>query len=477
MNLEKTLKEYFGYESFRGEQKEIIEHINSREGSKGTLVVMPTGGGKSMCFQLPSILCKNLSIVVSPLVSLMKDQVDALKERGIAAEYINSSLSIKEVQDIMNKISNNEVKILYVAPERFKNKYFMNAISQKTIDILSVDEAHCVSQYGKSFRPSYRNIGKAIKKIKPRRVIALTATANNKVQADIAINLGIVEGTLFCGGFYRDDLSINVKRSFSNSVDGVVELVLDLYDPENDSGCGIVYTATRKDAEKLQGKLKRYGIPVNYYHAGLTTDKRNKIQEQWIKNDGIIIATNAFGMGIDKPNVRFVVNFGIPTSVEEWYQEIGRGSRDGKGCQCILIDTGDFIRKYLIETEYPPESALKTFENWLKNQAKKDNLTHKQTQDRLGALAGVDKKYAGGCVRFFMRQDIIKKIRNGLYQIVNIKDVDYQQYRSDKNEKYNDLNALKDLLKSNKCRMTEFCKYFGQDKRKTCGNCDNCNSD
>jgi ATP-dependent DNA helicase RecQ len=215
-------------------------------------------------------------------------------------------------------------------------------------------------------------------------------------------------------------------------------------------------------------------VPCNFYHAGLDADKRNKIQEEWVKKDGIIIATNAFGMGIDKPNVRFVINFGIPSSVEEWYQEIGRGSRDGKGCKCILIDNGDHIRKYLISIEYPPVREVRTFEQWLVRQHKAGRNNLKMTQERMALSAGVKPQFGGGCARFFLREGVIQKIKNGEYKILELKEMDYGQYELDKRDKEKDIENLKNLIDKTGCRMANFSHYFGDENNRKCECCDRC---
>lgn len=461
MDAKKILKEIFGYDEFRTNQEEIITHILKEEGSKGTLVIMPTGGGKSLTFQIPSIMGEGLSLVISPLISLMKDQVDTLKSKGVKAELLNSNLTAEETKEVLRKVYKDEVNILYVAPERFKNKLFKQVIATKSIDLLSVDEAHCISSWGANFRPSYAKIGGFIKQLKPKKVVALTATANPKVRNDIKESLGIPLAKVFCGGFNREDLHIEIEKGLTEFQ--ATNLILEYYDPSNDSSCGIVYTATRKEAETICGHLKKYSVPAYFYHAGLETKRRNTIQSDWMKNGGIIVSTNAFGMGIDKPDVRFVINYGIPNSIEEWYQEIGRGSRDGKGCQCILIDNGDKTRNFLLQMEFPSENDIYYFGCWLYGHRLKDTL--KMTQEKMAKDAGIGKYFAGGCVRYFMRKGALQKIKNGLYKVVDVKnpkDIDLQEYKKEKWLKYEELKELRRFVDSKRDKMEQFCEYFGQ---------------
>lgn len=460
MNKGSVLKTVFGYSSFREGQEEIIDYILSSSGRDGTLVIMPTGGGKSLTFQIPCIMSGELCIVVSPLISLMKDQVDALCSKGIKAAYINSNQSLEETKEVLKKVYLGDVRILYIAPERFNNSLFCDIVDYKDIDLFVVDESHCISGWGKGFRPSYRKILDAIKLCNPKKVVALTATANKLVRDDIMDCLGISGGKVFCSGFFRSDLSISVERG--GTMDDVVEHVLDRYDPESGSVTGIVYTATRKEAESICSKLERYDVPVYFYHAGLTSDKRNKIQERWMRESGIIVSTNAFGMGIDKSDVRFVINYGVPNSIEEWYQEIGRGSRDGKGCDCVLIDNGDGLRKYLLDIEYPPMTYIHGFGKWLEENRSKKSI--RLTQEKMGKAAGIKSCYSGGCVRFYMREGWMKKVKNGLYELnknkINLSQVNFKEYRKLLEEKEKELKELRRFIERSGDRMELFCEYF-----------------
>ena len=460
MNKKEVLKSVFGFSNFRDGQEEIVDHILSSSGRDGTLVIMPTGGGKSLTFQIPCIMSSELCIVVSPLISLMKDQVDVLKSRGVRAECINSTLSLEEVKAVLRGVHRGEVTILYIAPERFKNSLFQGVVSRRDVDLLVIDESHCISGWGKGFRPSYRKILEAIEWINPKKVVALTATANKLVRDDILSSLGIEKAKTFCSGFHRDDLKISVEKN--HSMEYVVEMVLDRYDPETGSVTGIVYTGTRKESETICGLLKKYKVPVYYYHAGLSGDKRESIQDKWMKSGGIIVSTNAFGMGIDKSDVRFVINYGIPNSIEEWYQEIGRGSRDGKGCDCVLIDNGDGTRKFLLEMEYPAIKDIHNFGKWLETNRNKETI--RLTQEKMGIAAGVKPCFSGGCVRFYMREGWMQKIKNGLYRIVkdkvNLALIDFKVYRKLKEDKENELKELRRFIDRSGDRMELFCEYF-----------------
>jgi ATP-dependent DNA helicase RecQ len=460
MSKDTILKEVFGYSSFKGDQDSIIDHIISDQGTDGTLVIMPTGGGKSLCYQIPCILSKSLNIIVSPLISLMKDQVDALKSKGIEADYINSNQSVEETKNVLRRVHKNELRIVYVAPERFNNSLFRGVIERKQVDIFAIDESHCISSWGNNFRPSYKKILEAIEWIKPRKIVALTATANSKVREDIKKSLGIEKCKTFCSGFNRDDLHIEIVRNKTR--DDAVNRVLEEYDPDIGITTGIVYTSSRKESEYISSNLNRYNITSYCYHAGLTPDARNQIQENWMRYGGIIAATNAFGMGIDKSDVRFIVNYGIPSSIEEWYQEIGRGSRDGKGCNCILMDNGDNIRKFLIDIEYPSTKDLYYFGMWLvkvKNQG-----TLNMTQEKMGTAAGIKSSLSSGCVRFFLKQQWLEKTKNGRYTIlkenINLSKLDFNDYNILRDTKYKELKELRDFIDNKKDKMNLFCNYF-----------------
>ena len=346
MNIQalEVLKKYYGYTSFRKGQEDIInEIINGND----VLAIMPTGGGKSICYQVPSLILDGITIVISPLISLMKDQVDALKSMGINATLINSSLNTSQFNAVIAGINNDEYKIIYIAPERLDSYEFVNIIRNKKLSQIAIDEAHCVSQWGHDFRSSYRNIGTFINSLEKRPIVtAFTATASLEVREDIIKLLNLYNPTLFITGFNRENLTIKINKS-----SGKNEYLLKYVENHKDES-GIIYAATRKEVDKIYEGLLKRGYSVSRYHAGLSAEERKSNQEEFIKdNISIIVATNAFGMGIDKPNIRYVIHYNMPQSIENYYQEIGRAGRDGEESECVLLFTpGDVhTQKYLIE--------------------------------------------------------------------------------------------------------------------------------
>ena len=338
------LSKYYGYTSFRKGQEDIINSIVS---GKDVLAIMPTGGGKSICYQVPSLCIDGLTIVISPLISLMKDQVDALKAMGIKADFINSSLSSSKYNEVLENINNDEYKIIYVAPERLDSIDFINIMKYKNVVQVAIDEAHCVSQWGHDFRSSYKRIPHFIRSLEKRPIVtAFTATASDEVREDILKILGLVDPNIYITGFDRENLSINIVKSSSKNRYLLEYLEHHKYDS------GIIYAATRKEVENIYEGLLKRNISVSKYHAGLSNEERKNNQEEFIKdNIKIMVATNAFGMGIDKPNIRWIVHYNMPQSIENYYQEIGRAGRDGEKSECTLLFTpGDIhTHKYLID--------------------------------------------------------------------------------------------------------------------------------
>ncbi len=344
MQALKVLKKYYGYDAFRPGQEEIIKEILS---GKDVLGILPTGGGKSLCYQVPALLLEGITIVISPLISLMKDQVDTLKEYGIQAELINSTLSTTEFREIVTQAREGAYKLLYVAPERLETESFIDLMKQMPISMIAVDEAHCVSQWGHDFRPSYRRISQMISFLEKRPIIgAFTATATPLVKKDIKALLGLQTPFEYMSTFDRPNLYFEVKKP-QNKLQETENYLRKHMDQS-----GIIYCATRKNVDELWERLNRLGIPTTRYHAGLSEKERTQNQEDFLFDRiPLIVATNAFGMGIDKPNVKFVLHYNMPKNMEGYYQEAGRAGRDGEDAECILLfSTQDIMtNRYIIE--------------------------------------------------------------------------------------------------------------------------------
>lgn len=338
------LQKYFGYESFKEGQEIAIKSVLNK---KDTLVIMPTGAGKSICYQIPALVQEGITIVISPLIALMKDQVDYLNSLGVEATFINSSLSAEDTQERLYKTSIGQYKLVYVAPERLEVQSFCESLRNLKVSIVAIDEAHCVSHWGHDFRPSYRRVPQFIDSFQKRPiVIALTATATELVREDIIDLLSLENPNVYVSGFDRSNLNFSVvsgeeKKNF------VLEYV-----KENKTQCGIIYTSTRKEGANIYNAILKAGHKVGLYHAGLGDAQRSEVQEAFIyDNLDIMVATNAFGMGIDKSNVRYVIHYNVPKNIEAYYQEAGRAGRDGEDSECILLfNPSDVqIQKYFID--------------------------------------------------------------------------------------------------------------------------------
>jgi ATP-dependent DNA helicase RecQ len=349
-----VLQKYFGFAQFREGQEDVIRSV--LEG-RDAIVVMPTGGGKSLCYQLPGLMIDGVTLVISPLIALMKDQVDGLSARGIAATFINSSLAYGEVTNRLAQLRRGRYKLVYVAPERFRSGAFTDSLADLKVKLFAVDEAHCISHWGHDFRPDYLRLKQAAQRVGRPQIIALTATATPHVRADIGEQLGLVDPRVFVAGFDRPNLALRVLHAGGEKEKlTALKQVLD-----ETPGSGIIYAATRKSVEQISSRLKLAGLLVDGYHAGMGERERTEVQDRFMSgHTHAIVATNAFGMGIDKPDIRFVVHYHVPGSIEAYYQEIGRAGRDGQPANCVLLfnyaDTR--TQQFFIEGSHPSPELI-----------------------------------------------------------------------------------------------------------------------
>ncbi len=477
-----ALKEHFGFDGFLDSQDEVIERIVS--GNDG-LVVMPTGGGKSLCYQLPALCLDGVTFVVSPLIALMKDQVDALIEKGIPATMINSSLSPSEQQQRISNMTRGEYKLVYIAPERFRSESFMRAMEQVNVALFAVDEAHCLSQWGHDFRPDYMRLGAALKRIGNPQCIALTATATSVVRKDILNVLQLNEPFETVSGFARPNLSLTISATEKHSLKykRIREII-------KDYKTGIIYCATRKRVNEVAEMMADWGVSCVAYHGGMSDEQREKTQDEFIsKRADVAIATNAFGMGIDRSDVRFVIHFEVPGSVEAYYQEAGRAGRDGEASVCELFfnyaDTR--TQEFFIEGVNPSYKDICNIYQYLLNEVNKDfELT--KTIDDIKEGADIKNGMAVGSAlsvlaknRLIERFDIAGSRSKGTRllqpniltsQIPITRDALEEKDKRDREK----LNSMVEMCYSRQCRQQWIMDYFGEENPAPCGKCDVCES-
>ncbi|MCA1573792.1 MAG: ATP-dependent DNA helicase [Acidobacteria bacterium] len=377
-----SLRMHFGFDDFREGQREVIGAILD---GKDAVVVMPTGSGKSLCYQLPAMMLGGATVVVSPLIALMKDQVDALRSRQLPATFINSSIAPAEQWARINALRRGQFKLVYVAPERFRSSNFVAAVQSIGVSLFAIDEAHCISTWGHDFRPDYLRLKSVLQSLGTVQTLALTATATPYVRSDIIQQLGLSKPETFVSGFDRPNLSIDVVQTETEreKVARIKRLA------KTHDGSGIVYASTRKAVEQVASQLQQQGLHVVTYHAGMSDSARVKAQESFMAGQTqMIVATNAFGMGIDKPDIRFVVHYQMPGSIEAYYQEIGRAGRDGLPSSCVLLfnyadkNTHDFF----IEGSYPSSQLVQSVYDALSSTSlKRIELSAAEIGKRAGA--------------------------------------------------------------------------------------------
>ncbi|HEX6648294.1 MAG TPA: ATP-dependent DNA helicase RecQ [Pyrinomonadaceae bacterium] len=481
-----SLRKHFGFDDFREGQRDVIGSI--LEG-KDAVVVMPTGSGKSLCYQLPAMILDGATLVVSPLIALMKDQVDALLSRGLPATFINSSISETEQRARIDALKRGEHKLVYVAPERFRSSRFNAALQSIPISLFAVDEAHCISTWGHDFRPDYLRLRNVIRSLGKVQTLALTATATPYVRSDIIQQLGLNQPQTFISGFDRPNLSIEVIHTEREreKIAHIKRLASSV------RGSGIIYTSTRKAVEQVGAKLRDAGLSVSMYHAGLSDSIRIKAQDDFMSGrKQMIVATNAFGMGIDKSDIRFVVHYQMPGSIEAYYQEIGRAGRDGLPSTCVLLfnyadkNTHDFF----IEGSYPDISVIKqVYESLASTELKRIELSTAEIARRTGErneMAVQSALYVLERAGHIQRTaPVLNRASRGAQQgrsIVMLDEVPPTQLRIDPR----DVSRRGELERRKLREMIEFCytddcyrahilRYFGDRQHKRqCGTCGNC---
>ena len=476
MELSTILRQRFGFSEFRPAQKQVIDTVMA---GKSALAVMPTGSGKSLCYQLPALVLPGLTLVVSPLIALMKDQVDQLNHLGLPATVINSTVSREQQRSRLEQAIAGKIKLLYIAPERFQNDEFKSALSRTTVSLFAVDEAHCVSLWGHDFRPDYLRLRKAIADLKSPPVLALTATATPAVRRDILTQLSIQHAAEIVSGFDRHNLYLEVREVATNAekIRAIVELA-------RWAPLGIVYAGTRKNVEDIHGSLRRAGIETAAYHAGLSLQDRKAVQDRFMSaSQGVIVATNAFGMGIDRSEVRFVVHADIPDSLEAYYQEIGRAGRDGDPARCLLLFSyaDKWIPEFFIDSSHPPAEILKYVFSKLCRSGQREILG-----DSWRKLSATRDHRFHASITLLQRYNYVERIqtRDGRgIRILKPNDtalhgINFEELEARRQFEYKKLSVMLNYASRFRkhCYRGFILSYFGEwGRSRECGNCSRCN--
>lgn len=472
--LQKRLRERFGFRQFRQGQAEAV--LAALEG-RDTLVVMPTGSGKSLCFQLPALELEGTTIVVSPLIALMKDQADNLRERGISVAVVNSSLSAAERRAAEQAIADGEVEFVYTTPERMANPEFRDLLRTQPIDLFVVDEAHCVSQWGHDFRPEYLSLGQAIDDLGRPPILALTATATPDVIDDVRRHLRMLDAEVVHTGFYRNNLHLSVIPTVGDLEKraALVPLI------QQAGGSGIVYAATVKAVEELTHFLSEQGIAAEGYHGRMSAKRREAAQDAFMEGrTPVMVATNAFGMGIDKSDIRFVIHYHLPGTMEAFYQELGRAGRDGDPARTTLLhDPEDRkLQRFFQGGRYPDESDLVNAHHTLKRLI---DLPEPPTFDELQAISPLSKTRMKICLSLLDAAGFVRSERGGRYRLLRPDATSDElaragsSYRERRERDLLKQQQMSEYAETRTCRWTQMVGYFESDEVSApCGHCDRC---
>jgi ATP-dependent DNA helicase RecQ len=485
-HLHRLLYQHFGFRRFLEGQETVIQTILN---GQDTLVIMPTGGGKSLCYQLPALLLQGITVVVSPLIALMKDQVDRLTEKNIPATFINSSITQSEIEGRVRRMMSGALRLVYVAPERFKSERFVRALGSLPIALFAVDEAHCISQWGHDFRPDYLRLKWALENLGQPQVAALTATATPEVRQDIVEQLelgkfGRQAPKVFVSGFARHNLTLAVTRTKKQAekLSRISGVLLTLK-------TGIIYCATRKNVERVTMSLTERGARCVGYHGGMTDEARAKAQAQFISGaSDVVVATNAFGMGIDRPDLRFVVHYDIPGSIEAYYQEAGRAGRDGEPARCeLLFNYADMrTQEFFIEGSNPTREIVARFYDALVRLCRRGPIEMPIAEIARAAAEGTNEMAAGSALSLFERAGLIQRdYRTGSrtyttrlmepIKSLNELQIDFARLDAKRERDFAKLQEMIAWADTRECRHRFILKYFGDtEASERCNVCDNC---